>query len=343
MKILICDIDIPQLMGNKIFDPQEAIKVSHTILPICWLYQKAKARGIEMMTPDVYLSAKQTAPAFLMTHLFTPYTRKLMAAGVKPLILTCQESPFIATRFFINLPQISREFSYSFVFSGMEKKLDKNTQYKPMYFPESFNINDIQSLPFSDKKFAVLMNSNKRVGDWKKTLVLKLLYGFEIKEIYEERYKVINFFAPKDALDLYGPGWNKGGKTAEETENIKKIYKGFAENKHQTLQGYRFVFTFENAIFPGYITEKIFDAMFAGCVPVYFGAPDISDYIPAKCFIDFRKFSSLDELNYSLKKMTEAEYNNYLQNIKEYLQSSSYQVFTQDYFASEILGIVEKQ
>ena len=36
----------------------------------------------------------------------------------------------------------------------------------------------------------------------------------------------------------------------------------------------------------GYVTEKIFDAFKAGCVPVYWGAENITKYVPAECFID---------------------------------------------------------
>ena len=40
----------------------------------------------------------------------------------------------------------------------------------------------------------------------------------------------------------------------------------------------------------GYITEKIFDSFAAWCVPVYWGASNVTDYIPEGCFIDRRKF-----------------------------------------------------
>ena len=45
--------------------------------------------------------------------------------------------------------------------------------------------------------------------------------------------------------------------------------------------------------FAGYISEKIFDCFFAGTVPLYLGAPDIEDYIPADTFIDLRQFREL--------------------------------------------------
>lgn len=46
----------------------------------------------------------------------------------------------------------------------------------------------------------------------------------------------------------------------------------------ETYRGYRFVLVVENCSVRGYVTEKIVNAMLAGCVPVYYGAPDIADH-----------------------------------------------------------------
>jgi hypothetical protein len=57
------------------------------------------------------------------------------------------------------------------------------------------------------------------------------------------------------------------------------------------LEKYKFSICYENARdTPGYITEKIFDCFFAGCVPIYWGANNITDHIPKECFIDKRDF-----------------------------------------------------
>lgn len=43
------------------------------------------------------------------------------------------------------------------------------------------------------------------------------------------------------------------------------------ENKHKWIQGYKFNICFENSSYPGYLTEKLFDAYNAGCIPIYWG------------------------------------------------------------------------
>ena len=52
--------------------------------------------------------------------------------------------------------------------------------------------------------------------------------------------------------------------------------------KHEFLQKYKFNICFENASEPGYITEKYFHAKAAGCIPIYWGDPNLArDFNPA--------------------------------------------------------------
>lgn len=45
----------------------------------------------------------------------------------------------------------------------------------------------------------------------------------------------------------------------------------------------------ENSIATDYVTEKLYDAFVAGCVPVYYGAPNIEDLLPdPDSIIDYR-------------------------------------------------------
>ena len=71
-------------------------------------------------------------------------------------------------------------------------------------------------------------------------------------------------------------------------------YAGEISSKRAILEQYKFSICYENmSDMPGYITEKIFDCFFAGCVPIYLGASNMTDYIPGGTFIDKRKFSGL--------------------------------------------------
>lgn len=59
------------------------------------------------------------------------------------------------------------------------------------------------------------------------------------------------------------------------------------------IADYKFVLAFENARSPDYVTEKFFNPLLAGTVPVYLGAPNVSEFAPgAGCFVDVSSFGS---------------------------------------------------
>jgi alpha-1,3-fucosyltransferase 10 len=67
--------------------------------------------------------------------------------------------------------------------------------------------------------------------------------------------------------------------------------------KLATIARYKFCLCLENALEIDYVTEKFFDPMLAGVVPVYRGAPNIDQFAPgAHAFINANEFSSPTEL-----------------------------------------------
>lgn len=70
-----------------------------------------------------------------------------------------------------------------------------------------------------------------------------------------------------------------------------------ASFKLVTQARYKFSFAFENACHPDYVTEKFFQPLLAGSVPVVLGAPNVSAFAPGEqCYIDVRDFNSIDSL-----------------------------------------------
>jgi len=169
----------------------------------------------------------------------------------------------------------------------------------------------------------------------KKTKFCTMIVGNKYKshplELYKERRKIIRWFEqnhPED-FDLYGIGWNK---------LYYPSYKGAIRSKKEILEQYKFSICYENVKeLEGYITEKIFDSFFAGCVPVYWGASNVTDYIPANTFIDRRKFKDNKELYNYLKNMSDKEYTDYLNAIKKFVESERIYPFSGEYFAETIV------
>ncbi len=55
---------------------------------------------------------------------------------------------------------------------------------------------------------------------------------------------------------------------------------------------HKFTLAFENAIASDYVTEKFYEPLVAGSVPVYRGAPEIAEFAPSGSFVDASRFES---------------------------------------------------
>jgi hypothetical protein len=62
------------------------------------------------------------------------------------------------------------------------------------------------------------------------------------------------------------------------------------------LRGFRFTLAVENAVWPGYATEKLIQPMIAGSIPVYIGDPQASVEFDPASYIDFGRFASMREM-----------------------------------------------
>lgn len=170
-----------------------------------------------------------------------------------------------------------------------------------------------KDVPFKNKKLVCMFCGNK--------------YAINKREQYSERRNIIQYFEEheSDDFDLYGNGWDKLYKGF-------RIYRGPIKDKMGISAGYLFSFCLENEKhIKGCLSEKIFDAMIAGTVPIYEGIDDIEDYVPANCFIKYSDFDSIETLVKYLKSMTEEEYMQYKNNIEQYILSDK----TRDMFSAK--------
>eukprot|EP01049_Picozoa_sp_SAG25_P008451 SAG25_NODE_761_length_5514_cov_23.676822_3_plen_451_part_00 len=67
--------------------------------------------------------------------------------------------------------------------------------------------------------------------------------------------------------------------------------------KMALLRRYKFTLAYENSRAKGYVTEKFFQPLVAGSVPVYWGAPDVAQFAPhTHSYIDASTFRDADAL-----------------------------------------------
>jgi hypothetical protein len=193
-------------------------------------------------------------------------------------------------------------------FTGIPLRCEK------FYWPQSFDGVHEDVWARTDRDFLVMINGNKFPR-----------YRSPCPELYTERLRAIEYFSRTREINLYGVYWDgpqmivgtaympgtfgrmRRPRTIQVLERkvsewwkklhpdplltaARTVYRGRAGSKPAVLGAHKFAICFENSILQGWITEKIFDCFFAGAVPVYWGAPDIEQYIPKHCFVDMREF-----------------------------------------------------
>jgi hypothetical protein len=66
--------------------------------------------------------------------------------------------------------------------------------------------------------------------------------------------------------------------------------------KQAFLRPYKFNLCFENRSLPGYTTEKIYEALLARCIPIYWGNPRIHEEFNPRCFLNYFDFPNEEAL-----------------------------------------------
>lgn len=207
----------------------------------------------------------------------------------------------------------------------------------------------LKSTPAFEQRplLVALVNANKRFP--------KQLDG----DLYEERIKLIRWYEnyqPK-SFGLFGRGWDKPspafGFSEKLIRRINRIktqlygykpfpsYRGAVESKSQAYGQAKFGVCYENTKdLPNYITEKIFDCMMEGCVPIYWGANNVLDFIPKDCFIDRRDFKATSDLHDFLVFMDRKSYEQYQANMAQFLTSSSADPFRAETFVAKLVDAI---
>lgn len=156
--------------------------------------------------------------------------------------------------------------------------------------------------------------------------------------LYIKRREVAEYFAENhpDNFDLYGDFWSAKLNSKGPVSRDKKF---------DVISKYKFIISYDSITDQnGYISEKIFDAFKAKTIPVYWGADNVTDYIPKGCFVDKRDFSSYEELFSYLKHMTEEEYKIRIRKIEKYLKSDLFKkTFSSEAVAGQIIEFIKKE
>ena len=321
------------LYNNNIFDLNSSGNRDGCYEPYLLLRQLLLTHGIELNTSDTFKVGK----VYFELHMDAQRQVNTKVPCYAILYESPQIRPLNQIKYLLN--------KYCRIFTWRDDLVD-GYRYIKLNLPNKIVVNNSRGWR-GREKLCCLISANKTVP-YASPLLL-----------YSERVNSIRWFerhAPQD-FDLFGIGWDApvarhglvGRAISKVQRHIPKqkgkvffpSYRGKVASKLETFQKYRFSICYENVRdLPGYITEKIWDSFFAGCIPVYWGASNIANYIPEDCFIDRRRFKDHEELYLFMTSMSELEYIDYQDRIAVFLTSDRAKAFGEEVFVETIVNTI---
>jgi hypothetical protein len=335
-------IDPPShhFLGNRLFiadDGRATGDCNNT--PFVYLREHLTPQGIPVHTAD-YLPPEEGDVRIVYVSMGILANYRRLARRRDVVLSACYpvECPIVEPSIFAGLREAQRYFKRVYCYSdsaSLERFVGGPLRCLPCTYPQAFEEVHAHIWGRTDRQFLVMINGNK-------------LPRIPWQELYTERLRALAFFHRFGEIELYGLGWQEPpyrvGKTwvpytfrALHRKGVqlywryvrdhplwkaaREAYRGPARSKRETLGRYTFALCFENMILKSWITEKIFDCFYAGTVPIYWGAPDITDHVPNDCFIDMRQFASYEELRSYLKSLGEGDVHRYKEAARDYLRS----------------------
>lgn len=311
-------------------------------LPIVELCRRLEADGIECHTYD--MRPLEDFSGFLFFEMPRPDNPMLLHAKSRSaaMFLIVEENHFILSRNadFDRYGEFAAVFTYNddAVVRGLALKLN---------YALSLSLPPKEARPFAERKLAVMISSRVKKNRPHLCAYLRL----RTARFYETNH-------PGD-FDLYGPGWDKGTYLLQECPSAyqwisalhlnkllprhryPKCWRGTVERKRQVIGGYRFAYCYENTTeIPGYITEKIFDVMMSGAVPIYIGHPSSADIIPRECFVDRANFADDAALYDFISHMDEETWLGYMAAARKFLSSPAAQAFSVAAYVNTVSDVI---
>jgi len=190
--------------------------------------------------------------------------------------------------------QPSRKAKYSIFFTGENERppfgdwdcylsFDLNSYggrnaYLPLWWITSSDLIQPTVSPYLGRPITINEMLEPRDVDYKSRK--KFCVAF-IGKAYPFRMQAIAALSSIGKVDVYGGIARNSGKTA-------------AREKFETAQKYKFVFAFENDLFPGYVTEKAPEAWATGAIPLYWGSDPLG-YLNQEAMINLANYQNLDK------------------------------------------------
>lgn len=329
----------PEFLENALFSPDSRLNRDDQLRPYISLKETLEAGGIRVNTVDFFLRGERLSKRNLFVSLGgTRFWKQLAGrADISLEAFVLLEPPVANPTIYEGLKEYGPLFRRVFAFStgpGLERYLPPGLLLERFFCPQPYG-GVIEGLwENRDRKFLTAVISNKRpMGPG--------------PELYSERIRAVKYFARHDQIDLYGPHWDKPFPTHPFHFRwffdlpLRRSRRGPVASKYNTLAQYDFAICYENMALEGYITEKLFDCLYTGTIPIYLGAPDIDRFIPTDVFIDKRKFADYGELSSYVSALKPEEIGRYREAGRGFLGSERFAPFSHAGLANLLISLTK--
>lgn len=299
-----------------------------TLAPFIRLRDFLKKEGVAVHTADILLQQQKIEQTsdYYSFGILDNYEQLKSRGDVNLRAFVIFEPPVVDPRLYKALPELTSAFDRVYVHNvngdGYSLKGVDQSKLRKLYWPQPHK--EVQKEFWSQEsrqRRIVMINGNHKPKS-------------SNEELYSKRIEALVELAKIGAVDLYGRGWERWWSRNsmwfsywKNRKALMSIYKGSCESKYEVLSEYSFALCFENMAMEGYITEKIFDCFYAGTIPLYIGAKDISNLIPEDTYIDCRKYSSWGDLWRDISQMTNKDIYQYQEAGKRYVESDHFSTY----------------
>jgi glycosyltransferase involved in cell wall biosynthesis len=325
--------------GNALFDPKSRFNRDNTLIPWFRLKERLAERGVSIDTGDYLTDAagatvnRGGANVYVSYGIHDAYQSLVKRDDVLLNAFYLFEVVVVDPVMYRATPELARHFRTIYSWTTRDRLrpfVPDMPDVKPFRIPMPFDSVIEPHWSRTDRRGIILVNSNKRAA---------LSDG----ELYTERLRALKHFSARNEIDLWGRLWENGLGDLEPEfgEAVRRSWRGPVDDKYEAMSRYRFAICYENMVLDGWVTEKLFDCLYAGVVPIYLGAPDIDDAVDPDCYIDARRFANYDEMQRYLDSLTDSDYERYRVAGREYLSSAKFRQFSPDGFADRFIGDIE--
>ena len=154
---------------------------------------------------------------------------------------------------------------------------DGRNAYFPLWWITSTDLVEPVVSPYLGRPITIESMMNGRKADWSRR---KKFCAAFVGKAYPFRMQAIAALSKIGRVDVFG-------------EIARNSHRSYAKEKFNIAQEYKFVFAFENDLYPGYVTEKAPEAWATGAVPLYWGS-DPEGYLNPSAMLNLADFKDFD-------------------------------------------------